>query len=105
MEKVAFSDPRKKELKEFMNLWNQVTLETEASSLSEKSRNDTARVKEYANAFLPRYCDPNNYELKASIADKKQLWLSHLLNLYQAALFTSQDLLGYKLIMDEKLDK
>ena len=40
-----------------MNLWNQVTLETEASSLNEKQRDEKIRIKEYAEAFLLRYTD------------------------------------------------
>lgn len=67
-----------------MVLWNSVTLETDASSL-----NDKVRVKEIAMSFLPKYADLLNRELKTKPVDRMQLWLAHLLGLYQAALLSS----------------
>ena len=71
VDKLELADIRKAELKEFMHLWNQVTLETEASSLNDKPRSEVTKVKEYANTFMLRYADNKNTEIKASTSDKK----------------------------------
>ena len=64
--KVDFEDLRDWELKEFMNLWNKVTLKTDVSSL-----NDRIRIKEYMEKFQPEYADTTNKELKTSTVNRK----------------------------------
>ena len=81
MNKVIVDDSRSYELKEFMILWNQVTLETDVSSL-----NDKVRIREIAMVFLPKYVVEQG---NTSCKDKKELWLGHLLNLYGASLISS----------------
>ena len=75
--KVDFEDLREQELKEFMNLWNRVTVETDVVSLNDKSR-----IVEYIEKFMPLYANTAVSGLQTSTENRKQLWLSHLLNLY-----------------------
>ena len=82
-----------------MNVWNQVTLELSANHLT----NDRSRVKEYLRAFLDKYCDYHSNYIKADFVNRKQIFLAHLLNLYNASLLNSRELLEYKLEMDQRL--
>ena len=86
VDNLKFNDMRSDELKEFMHLWNQVTLETESSTLNEKTKtqakNIKLRVKDCTEAFVIKYSDPKDRDLKTSHADRRELWLCHLLNLY-----------------------
>ena len=86
VDNLKFNDMRSDELKEFMHLWNQVTLETESSALNEKTKtqakNIKLRVKDCTEAFVTKYSDPRSEDLKVGHADRRELWLCHLLNLY-----------------------
>ena len=95
MSKLDFDDARTDELKEFMCLWNKLTMEIQMSS-----HNDKIRVREVALVFLKRYA--HNKDLKTSLKDRKELWLGHLLNLYTASLLSSKELIELKLQMDLK---
>ena len=66
MSKVDFDDAREDELKEFMCLWNQATVDTAVSSL-----NDRIRAREIAIMFLSKYADLHNKKLKTSPENRK----------------------------------
>ena len=97
MARLDFEDARSDELKEFMNVWNQVTVELPTS---QNIQNDRMRVKEYLTTFLDKYCDYQSNYIKADFVNRKQMFLAHLLNLYNASLINSQELLEFKLEMD-----
>ena len=87
--RLDFEDARSDELKEFMNVWNQVTVEVPSDQIA----SDRARVKEYLRIFLDKYCDYQSNYIKADFVNRKQIFLAHLLNLYNASLINSRDLL------------
>lgn len=73
-----------------------MTLEVEGNMVM----NDRLRVKGYIALFLDKYCDYQSNYIKADFANRKQLFLAHLLNLYNASLLNSRELLEFKLDMD-----
>ena len=64
---MDFEDARTDELKEFMNVWNQVTVEVPQNFIS----NDRARVKDYLTMFLDKYCDYQSNYIKADFVNRK----------------------------------
>ena len=97
--RLDFEDARSDDLKEFMNVWNEVTLSTPCEVI----KRDSIRVKVYLQAFLDRYCDHESIYIQASFANRKQLFLAHLLNLYNLSLLTSREMLEFKLEMDQRV--
>ena len=60
-------------------------------------------MRKYLDTFLDKYCDYQSNYIRADFANRKQMFLAHLLNLYNASLINSQELLEYKLDMDQRL--
>lgn len=87
MDALKVAEGYQKEIKEFMKLWNILVMKY---TLGEGQL--SIQLIKLCQEFSDIYFDPHTSNIKAEMSRRAEMWLAHLITLYNSAKINAKDL-------------
>ena len=87
MDALKVAEGYQKEIKEFMKLWNILVMKY---TLGEGQL--SIQLIKLCQEFMDIYFDPHTSNIKAEKSRRAEMWLAHLITLYNSAKINAKDL-------------
>lgn len=87
MDALKVAEDNQKEIKEFMKLWNKLVMK-----YTQGEGQLSIQLIKLCQEFVDLYFDPLRPEIKTEMSRRAEMWLAHLITLYNSAKINAKDL-------------
>lgn len=87
MDALKVAEDNQKEIKEFMKLWNKLVMK-----YTQGEGQLSIQLIKLCQEFVDLYFDPRRPEIKTEMSRRAEMWLAHLITLYNSAKINAKDL-------------